>query len=151
MKRRSIPLVICMVLTCIVLPVSGGITALSAHAAADVLAVVNDSVPEVSLSPDALQEIFLGRKTRWSDGQKIVPATLKEGQAHEEFLRGYVRKTPHQFRNYWKTAVFTGRGTAPDAFDSPDELMEFVKKTPGAIGYLPAGSYQNRLKSLAIE
>ena len=51
MKRRSIPLVICMVLTCIVLPVSGGITALSAHAAADVLAVVNDSVPEVSLSP----------------------------------------------------------------------------------------------------
>jgi ABC-type phosphate transport system substrate-binding protein len=151
MKWRSIPLVLCTALACSILPVSGGITALPAHAAAEVLVVVNDSVPAESSSRDTLQEIFLGRKTRWRDGQKIVPATLKEGQEHEEFLGAYVGKTPHQFRNYWKTKVFTGKGTAPAAFSSSEELVEFVKSTPGAIGYIPAGSYRNQLKSLVIE
>jgi len=104
-----------------------------------------------SLSRDAVQEIFLGRKTRWSDGRKIVLATLKEGRAHEVFLWRYVGKTPHQFRNYWKAQVFTGRGASPAAFASPDELSEFVKNTSGAIGYLPAGAYQSRLKNVLIE
>ena len=151
MKWRSIPLATRVVLACIVLSAPGVFAALSAHAAADVLTVVNDSVPEESLSADAVQEIFLGRKTRWSDGQKIVPATLKQGQAHEDFLKGYIRKTPHQFRDYWRRLVFTGRGSAPDVFDFPEDLVEFVKKTPGAIGYLPASLYQYQLKSLAIE
>ena len=47
----------------------------------------------------------------------------EEGDDHSDFLRMYVGKTPQQFKNYWKSQVFTGRGKAPEAFTSPDELM----------------------------
>ncbi|HPW68782.1 MAG: substrate-binding domain-containing protein [Deltaproteobacteria bacterium] len=151
MKLRSIPLIAHIVLACMVLSVFGGFIFPAGHAASEVMVVANDSVPVESLSRDAVQEIFLGRKTRWSDGQKIVLATLKEGDDHRDFLRMYVGKTPHQFQNYWKSQVFTGRGKAPDAFTSPDELAEFVANTPGAIGYLPQRAYQNQLKILMIE
>ncbi len=151
MKLRSIPLIARIVLAGIVFSAFGGFIVPAGHAASEVMVVANDSVPLESLSRDAVQEIFLGRKTRWSDGQKITLATLKEGEEHGDFLRMYVGKTPHQFKNYWKSQVFTGRGKAPEAFTSPDELAEFVTNTPGAIGYLPQRAYQNQLKSLMIE
>ncbi len=119
--------------------------------AVDVVVICNDSVQTGALKKDIVQDMFLGRKTRWDDGQKIVLATLKEGEAHDSFMGEYVCKTPHQFLNYWKQQVFTGRGKMPGAFATPQELIDFVKKTPGAVGYVPAGAYQNQAKILTIE
>ena len=119
--------------------------------AGNVIVICNGSVKAESLKADDLQEIFLGRKTRWADGQKIVLATLKEGEAHDFFIVEYVGKTPHQFLNYWRQQVFTGRGRMPGTFATPQELIEFVMKTPGAVGYVPAGAYQDQAKSLTIE
>lgn len=123
----------------------------SSGSAGEVIVICNDSVTASSLSKDDIQEIFLGRKTRWDDGQKITLAILKEGPTNDLFLNEYVEKTPSQFLNYWKKQAFTGRGRVPDTFSTPEELADFVKKTPGAIGYIPPNAYQNQFKSITIE
>jgi hypothetical protein len=44
--------------------------------------VCSDSVKFDSMSREALQEIFLGRRTTWDEGGGIILAILKEGKAH---------------------------------------------------------------------
>ncbi len=150
MKWRIIPVLIAILFIGIA---ASGPTRLSASSgrAGDVIVICNDSVPAGSLSRDNIQEMFLGRKTRWGDGQKITLSLLKDSEANDVFLEEYVEKTPPQFRDYWKKQAFTGRGRVPDTFATPQEIIEFVTNTPGAIGYIPASAYQSRVKSITIE
>ncbi len=150
MKWRSISILFSLTLISLVLSRPDDISAASAQAGG-VVVVCNDSVAAASLSRDDVQEMFLGRKTRWSDGQKVVLATLKEGDAHELFLGKYVGTTSPKFLNHWKKQAFTGRGRMPNGFATPDDLMDFVRKTAGAVGYVPSSAYQSQVKSITIE
>lgn len=93
------------------------------------------------ISPDVvkqldLQQVFLGKKTSWPGGQTIQFAVLSNGPVHESFLEEKIRKQPSQFSQYWKTAVFSGRGKMPPEVESEAEMVKFVSETPGAIGYV---------------
>ena len=101
-----------------------------------VLVVSNNGVKDTSLVKDDVANIFLGKKSTFSDKSNIVIVTLAKGQTHENFLKTYLNKTPSQFANYWKKQVFTGKAKAPKSFKTEKELVEFVAKTKGAIGYI---------------
>ncbi len=103
--------------------------------AADTFVFVNKSVPDKSLERESIERIYLGKKSQWSDGTRIVPVVLKSGATHTAFVRKFLDRDASQFSTYWKQAVFTGRGVPPKSFDSEAELVEFVSVTPGAIGY----------------
>ncbi len=114
--------------------------------AEDVVIVCNKSVTASSLSQDDVRDIFLGRKTVWDDGQKIKFVTMKDGHAHEAFLDTFVRKTAMQFDLYWDKLVFTGRARTPKAFSTSDGIIDFIERTEGAIGYIPAAALEEDLK-----
>lgn len=117
----------------------------------DVVVICNESVLADTLNRSDIKKIFLGRKTRWTGGEKITFATLKGGQAHELFLNLYVGKTTFQFVNYWKKKAFTGKGKVPKSFSTPEELIDYIEETHGAIGYIPSSAYQNQIKSITIK
>ncbi len=150
MNWRIIPVLIIALIMGIAVSGFGKLYAASAEASV-VTVVCNESVTADKLTKDNIQEMFMGRKTRWNDGQKIVLSTLKEGPAHEAFLNEYVESTPQQFLTHWKKQVYTGRGKMPMSFNTTQELIDFVKKNPGAIGYVPSAEYQNQAKSITIE
>ena len=104
------------------------------RAAGDEVVVANASIPGGQLSKDEVKDVFLGIKSTIG-GEVVVLATLKQGDAHEGFLKDVVGKTPSQYLNYWKRQVFTGKGKMPQAFDSEKELLAFVAATKGAVGY----------------
>ncbi|HNY65277.1 MAG TPA: hypothetical protein PKM41_07535 [Deltaproteobacteria bacterium] len=150
MKWRILPALAAIL--AVVLLVQDGSEAWSAsEAPGGIVVVCNDSVKASSLSRGEIKEMFLGRKTRWADGSRVVLAALREGGASELFLREYVGKTPQQFSRHWNRQTFTGKGRGPDLFAEPGDLIEFVKNTPGAIGYVPADVYQGQVKSVSIE
>jgi len=130
-----------------------GMTGLSPAMAytGEVVVICNDSVSADTMKRRDIKDIFLGKNTRWEDGQKITFVMLSGGDAHESFLREYVGKTPSQFRTYWKKKAFTGKGRIPETFATPEEVIDFVVKTPGAIGYIPSDAYQNQIKSMMID
>lgn len=117
--------------------------------AGDVVVIVNPSVPETALSKKDLCNIYLGKKTSWSDGSKIKFVVLK-GDTHASFLKDYVGKTENQFKTFWKKQVFTGKGSPPKEFDSARAMIEYVAQTAGAIGYVPAGTDVSKVKTIII-
>lgn len=117
----------------------------------DVVIICNESVTADTLSSRDIKNIFLGKNTRWEDGQKITFVMLTGDDTHDAFLKLYVGKTSSQFNTYWKKKAFTGKGRIPESFGTPEELIDYVMKTPGAIGYIPSGAYQNQTKSILID
>jgi len=121
----------------------------SAARAQDVVLVANQGVKISEITNADLRAIFMGTRTRFADGSRAVPVTLKGGPVHEVFLKTHVGESPEEFRSEWRKVVFTGQGAMPKAFDSESDLIEYVGATPGAVGYVSRISSQNRVKVLA--
>ena len=119
---------------------------------ADVVIIANKNVQETSLSPDVLQEIFLGKRVQWKDNSKISFVLIKNEELHEVFLKTYIKKSSSQFKSYWKNMVFTGQGSTPTSFETPKEIIDYVSNTPGAVGYIESGDAKGtNIKTISIE
>ena len=113
--------------------------------------VVNKENKLASLTTDDLTRIFLGKKTLWDSGTRIVPAMPEEeSPAGEAFLSGTLKKSVSQFRAYWKRLLFSGGGAVPKVFRSHDQLLDFVARQPGAIGVIEASAVDDRVRVLEI-
>lgn len=119
-------------------------------ATAEVVIIANTSLDESSLSRERVQDIFLGKTVQWNDNSKIHPVTLKDDELHREFLKSYINRSPSQWNAYWKRMIFTGRGAPPKQVDSVEEMIEFVKTTKGAIGYVDAADAPE-VKKMEVE
>jgi len=107
---------------------------------ADTVVVANAGGSDDAVASSDIKNIYLGKKTKWSDGTKVVFVTLKSGDAHKAFLKQYVKKTPAQFKNYWGKLVFTGKGKAPKSFSSEEKMLAYISKTKGAVGYVSSST-----------
>jgi ABC-type phosphate transport system substrate-binding protein len=112
--------------------------------------ICNKDVPDSSLSKDEVEQIFLGRKTRWGNGQKINFVVMNGGEVHADFLKKYVSKTESQFTMFWKKMVFTGKGSMPKAVTTSEEVLKYVGETPGAIGYVPSPAANDTVKVISV-
>ena len=113
--------------------------------------VVNKENKLTSLTTDDLTRIFLGKKTLWDSGTRIVPTMPEEeSPAGETFLSGTLQKSVSQFRTYWKRLLFSGGGTVPKVFRSSAQILDFVARQPGAIGVVEASAVDDRVKVIEI-
>lgn len=118
--------------------------------AGDLIVIGNRSVPVSELSPKEIQKIYLGKKKLWSNGLKVVFVMLGKGDVSKKFLKSYVKKNPSMYSKYWKKKMFTGAGTPPVIFDKEKELVQYVAKTKGTIGYISSKSYADSVKFLSV-
>lgn len=108
--------------------------------AGGVVVVTNKGVASGSVNAEMIKKIYSGHVTKWPDNQAIVVSVMEGSDAHKEFLKTYVNKSDSQFSSTWKKMMFTGQASYPKNFDSAQSLVDFVAKTPGAIGYVDAGT-----------
>lgn len=109
-----------------------------------------------AVSPNTMKKadaamIFLGKKTAWDNGEKIVPVILRSGATHETFLKDVVEKTSAQFSTYWKQMAFWGKGREPKSFDTEADLVKYVSETKGAVGYADKTAINSSVRVLIIE
>lgn len=126
------------------------LVSISAQAATMVVVTRKDTVVN-TITYDELTRIFLGKKTTWKDGTKIVPVCLKGGKNHDLFLRKFLDMNAYQFDIYWKRAVFTGTGRPPVSFVSERDAKSHVANTVGAIGYINSELADDTLKIIHIK
>jgi len=127
------------------------IGAATAAAAADIKVIANSSVSASAVSADELKGVFLETKTSLSAGSHVEPVLLKSGSVHETFLKEYVGRTDNALNTYYRSLVFTGKGAMPKAFASDVEVVSFVAKTKGAIGYVGAGAGTGSAKTIEVK
>lgn len=100
-------------------------------------AILNPASPVSAISADQAKDIFLGRKTSWDDGSKIVVVVTESGPGNDALMK-LLGKSPSQFATGWKKLVFTGKGVMPESVKDDAAAIAFVAKTPGAIGFVAA-------------
>lgn len=120
------------------------------HAGSAII-ITNNGVPAASLSDEEVQRIFLGKKTAWEDGKKIVPICMKGGRTHASFLRDFLNMNPSQFDVFWKHAIFTGTGRPPKSLVNESEVVQMVKSTSGGIGYIDPDTPHEDMKVLDVK
>jgi hypothetical protein len=124
--------------------------AASAAFGADVKVIANSSVSVSSLSMDELKRVFLLTKSTLEDGSRVEPVIAK-GPVHEAFLKEYIGKTDSALQTFYRSLVFTGKGTMPKSLASDDDVTAYVAKTKGAIGYISAGATAAGVKTIEVK
>jgi ABC-type phosphate transport system substrate-binding protein len=105
--------------------------------AKDIKIIVHSDVQDI-ISVNDIRNIFLGKKTQWTNNSRIRFVLLTEEQTYRTFIKHYIRKTLYQYRNYWRKKVFTGTGMMPIMYGSCDQCVDYVIRTKGAISFVPA-------------
>jgi TonB family protein len=130
-----------------------GVTALLsgiASAASGVKVIANPSVKADSISAEALKSVFLEERSSLPDGSRVEPVISKGGTAHETFVKQYLGKSDSDLQTYYRSLVFTGKGSMPRAVGSDTEIAAYVARTRGAIGYVSSETNIDGAKTLVI-
>ncbi len=89
-----------------------------------------------TVSKGRLRQIYLNRSKKWSDGGRIHLTILANTPTTVIFMDKYLGKSCTQFDRYWKRQLFSGKGIPPEYFSSLKDLLDYIRNTKGAIGFI---------------
>jgi TonB family protein len=118
--------------------------------ASDVKIIGNVSVKADSISTSEIKSVFLLQRRTLKDGSAVVPVLEKSGAVHEAFLRQYLDRGREEIRTYYQGLVFTGKGSMPKELNSDTEVVAYVARTKGAIGYVSGMANTDGVKVLVV-
>jgi TonB family protein len=118
--------------------------------AADVKVIANGSVKADMISASEVKSVFLEESNSLGDGTHVEPVLEKDGPVHEAFLHEYLAGTDNDLQSYYRALVFSGRGSMPKQLGSDAEMVAYVARTKGAIGYVSAETTVEDVKTLTI-
>ena len=127
------------------------VTCASALAGGGVKVIANPSVKADSISAAELKSVFLEETNSLRDGSHVEPVLAKGGAAHQAFLKDYLGKNQAALQAYYRSLVFTGKGTMPKTLGSEAEVAAYVAKTKGAVGYVSEGTSAEGAKTLRVK
>jgi len=104
--------------------------------AADVVVI---SHPGTAISAGDVKDVFLGEK-QFAGNTKLIP--VDNATLQDSFLSKFLDMAKSKYSSAWTKKSFRD-GLTPPAMKSGDaEVTDYVKRTPGAVGYVssaPAG------------
>ena len=114
--------------------------------------IVNPANPVTETERPFLMRAFLKKITRWPDGSLIRPVDQDlESPVRRAFTEDVLGRTVAAVRNGWEQAIFDGRDVPPPELDTDAAVVEYVLRTPGAIGYVSPQAALNGARVLRIE
>jgi TonB family protein len=112
--------------------------------------ITNNSVQANQISVRELKSVYLREKNSLNDGTHVEPVLERSGAAHETFLKLYLKQNSDDLQRYYQSLVFSGRGSMPKAVSSDADVIAYVARTRGAIGYVSAEANTPGVKTLAV-
>lgn len=83
-----------------------------------------------------LRRIYTGRVIL-VQGISVQPVNLKTGSGSRDlFIRTIIKQSDDDYVAYWIVRRAIGKGTPPLELESDQEVLDYVRSTPGAIGYI---------------
>jgi ABC-type phosphate transport system substrate-binding protein len=119
--------------------------------AADFKVIGNAGIKVTEISANDLKDVFLATKSSLSDGTHVEPVWEKGGATHEAFLKEYVGKTDAAVGTYFRSLVFTGKASMPKSLATDADVVAYVEKTKGAIGYVATATSTGDAKVLDVK
>lgn len=122
-----------------------------AQAALPELTIIGNKTGLESTSVKEVRQIFKGKYSSWPVTKISVTIVLPSPQSSisQKTATQIYANTVSGVQKYWLSLVFQGRANPPVFLESDEEIVELVRKTPGAIGIVSSG-YSNIPKNLVI-
>lgn len=118
--------------------------------AGDVKIIANPSIGTDIISAAELRGVFMVQRKKLKDGSSVEPVLQKEGGVHSAFLKTFLGRDGEEMHMYYQGVVFTGKASMPKELSSDPEVVEYVAKTRGAIGYVSASASTDGVKVLTV-
>lgn len=99
-------------------------------AVAEVFVISNSAT---QIAPGEIKEVFTGDK-QFAGSTKLVP--VDNGPAQDEFLSSALKMDVSRYNTIWTKKSFREGLNAPPVKSGDNEVVEYVRKTPGAVGYV---------------
>jgi ABC-type phosphate transport system substrate-binding protein len=113
--------------------------------------IANNSVRVNTLPKKAVADVFLKKTSSWEGGGSIVPVDNAAAAVRDEFSRMVLGKATAAVKSYWNQQIFSGRNVPPVEKSSDEEVLAFVRGTPGAVGYVAAGTQADGVHVISVE
>jgi len=114
--------------------------------------IVHPDNPSTEIDPRFLSRVFLKKKTEWPDGQIIKPVDLKPSTpVRQAFSNDLLGRTVPEVKVYWQQNIFSGHKVPPPELDAEEEVVAYVLRNPGAIGYVSSGTRIGDSKILSLK
>lgn len=89
----------------------------------------------VNVAPGDVREIYVGNM-QFAGSVKLVP--VDNGAVQGEFLSKVIKADPERYGTIWTKKSFRDGLNAPPVKSGDAEVLDYVKRTPGAVGYVSA-------------
>lgn len=103
--------------------------------------VVANDIGTTSLSRADLKSVFKPKNVFWPNRKPVVivlpgnQSPIRDVVAKDIYGMSYIA-----MQKYWLSLVFQGRFNAPTSLNTDEEVITFIRKTPGAIGFITDAS-----------
>lgn len=109
------------------------------------VAVIVHPESSISLTPAQVTNIYLGLD------RSMTPIDLRHWTGtRTHFYQTLVRKNEAQWRSYWATLIFTGKGRPPRGVPDQAAMLGTIAADPRAIGYVDTELLDDRVRVLFI-
>jgi len=109
----------------------------AAEAQQGYVVIVNEANDVSEISSADLSAMYLKKSRRWPSGQEVVPVDLSENQStRESFSIAVHGKSTSAIKAYWQKMIFSGKAVPPVEKTVDQDVIAYVRATPGAIGYV---------------
>jgi len=99
------------------------------------LTFIGNNIGTSSLKEQEVKDAFKAKNNFWPNGKSLtvcLPETNSSDAA--DVSRKIYSKTVSEVQKFWLSQVFQGRSRSPMFFETDEEMIAYIAKTPGAIG-----------------
>lgn len=113
--------------------------------------IVNPRNPRKTAPREYVADAFLKRRTRWDDGETIRPVDLvASSTVRRRFSEDMLKRSVEAVRAYWQQRIFSGRGVPPPELKTDADVVEYVLKHRGGVGYVSGAAKLAEAKVLVV-
>jgi ABC-type phosphate transport system substrate-binding protein len=113
--------------------------------------IVHPSNPASAVDRRTLQDAFLKKVKSWSSGEAIRPVDLEPSSpVRRRFSEEVIGRPVAAVRAYWQQSIFSGRNVPPPELDSDQDVVRYVLRNPGAVGYVSGAADLGGAKLVSV-
>ncbi|MGV3743094.1 MAG: phosphate ABC transporter substrate-binding protein [Burkholderiaceae bacterium] len=131
---------------------AGAMLSLAFHAnAAEVVPVVSVKSNVNGLSNNQVVDIFLGKSSRFPNGDPAIPIDQAEGsEIRDAFYMQFASKSAAQIKAYWSKIIFTGKGQPPRELSPSERVKRALAENPYHIGYIERSEVDENVRVVLL-
>jgi ABC-type phosphate transport system substrate-binding protein len=124
------------------------LAALSDELGDSLVVVVNPDSGVNRVDREDVINIFMGRYHQLPSGITAIPVDFQA--AKEDFYAQLINKSLPEVNAFWARLVFSGRAMPPLQIRTAEELLAFVARNKGAIGYMHQKDVDSSVRILNV-